>query len=341
MRVLFWQRKNKKLETRLTNVVETSERARASYRPKKRRVTIDTSYLQQSSEPQPAEAEYDEEQFEEDEFQGPHATGDAADQETGTPEPLDEAHSDDEVDTADWDEESFSVLEEALRQLDDAEARSDEAEKALEAERARATELEAAMAREQSAREAAEARLGEATAALEDLRKVTAPPVATAELDGRLAALQRDLEDQQALTGRVEGELVRAQSAKRDLETERNEARKRAEEAEKSLAELRQAATRTDDTGLGNTDETTELKAHLKALKNEIECERRARREADVQREKANIGLEDARSREQSAIRKAEEAAAQAEDRARAAEAREARIQTLERELAEATAARD
>ncbi len=46
MRVLFWRRNNKRLLERLSDVVETSERTRASYRPKPRRVIIDTSFVE-------------------------------------------------------------------------------------------------------------------------------------------------------------------------------------------------------------------------------------------------------------------------------------------------------
>lgn len=50
MRVSFWRRKNARLDSRLTNLVETAERTRKTSRRKALRVQIDTSYVDQAAE---------------------------------------------------------------------------------------------------------------------------------------------------------------------------------------------------------------------------------------------------------------------------------------------------
>ncbi len=52
LRGMFWRRRNKRLDARLNTVVETAEQTRKSYRPKPRRVVIDTSFVdQQAADP--------------------------------------------------------------------------------------------------------------------------------------------------------------------------------------------------------------------------------------------------------------------------------------------------
>ena len=50
MRALFWRKRNDRLAARLNSVIETSERVRKSFRPPPPRVTIDTSFLESSTE---------------------------------------------------------------------------------------------------------------------------------------------------------------------------------------------------------------------------------------------------------------------------------------------------
>ena len=56
---LFWQKKNARLAARLDTVIETSERVRKEFRPPPPRVTIDTSFLEQSAARAEAAAQHD------------------------------------------------------------------------------------------------------------------------------------------------------------------------------------------------------------------------------------------------------------------------------------------
>ena len=212
MFALFWQKKNARLAARLDTVIETSERARKEFRPPPPRVTIDTSFLDQSA----ARAE--------DGVEAPQDEPAAA----LAHEVMGERDSHHEVeapsDEARWSvaeaKDALAALREAAQHLERAEIRANQAQE-LET----AAHLEAEASREQSARREAEVqRALEARQELAAAREAAEQRAAAArrqaeelrERSARHATVVDSAEDAQSALAALQHDADQRESALRD-----------------------------------------------------------------------------------------------------------------------------
>lgn len=266
MRALFWRRKNARLDSRLSNLIETSKRARQTGRRKKLRVQIDTSYVDQSSFDDTAAAFSDPYEVAHNGTENTdrltvrqHDSGASANQEPAIEHDSDEydGHFSDGLDQDD------EILREAIEQLEQAEAREADAlareKAALEdasAQRQLIAQLEAEIGRERANRVLAEQ--SATTQSLDQVRTAEGEIAAlrtaaeagkaeraalrkAAETDrGLIAALEADLSVERAARAELEARLANAQASSGETDQlieDLAALRVTAAEAQQSLAE--------------------------------------------------------------------------------------------------------
>ncbi len=285
MRALFWRRKNARLATRLNTLVEASERVRKSRRRKPPRVTIDTSYIEQTE----SDAQWVEPDLTCDQDAAPEHLQHHEDVGTGVADALSAGEvqygghrSDNEED------EETTILREAIEQLDLAEAgeekaleREAAALKELEAQRAQVERLEADIAQAQQARTAVEQ-------ALEDVRsraalQPDADAIAAEEVTSREAA-EQEADAQRAIVERISADLEQEQKSRAQADADREAATSRADAAELKLADLLEIKGKHEEA----TSRAAAAEAHAAAATEEAENgrQRYAHLEADMVREK-------------------------------------------------------
>lgn len=293
MRALFWRRKNAKLDSRLSNLVETSERARKTSRRKTHRVQIDTSYVDQPAHPDELEAL---EEYELTAGTTEHDTPDSvhSNLDSGAQPHATDTDAGAETDGYEGFEDPDEVLREAIEQLDQAEAREAEAvtreeaaHKEVESQRARVETLQADIERERTARAQAEAahqtavaeiaardeKLTELEAAVSETEAASITPAEpdpeTVQQALLVPVLQADLvkaiaENQAATTARELAER-RAQSAK-------EEAKAATKEIEALRASLKDAEASATQAGEGVAKELAEAQQAMAAAAAEKEA---------------------------------------------------------------------
>jgi hypothetical protein len=315
---LFWRRKNQRLQSRISGVIEASERARDSFQPKPLRVVIDTSYLEQVQ----AAADADEGYTPADEPPRDAAYGELI-EEADAIAARAEAQTDPALSADDTANHTAGELE-AWRQFEamrrDAEAQLEEAAeyiaqanereiaalKAAEIANKTVARLEADLARAEASRHDAEARAAAAQASF-----AKSADSAAAKLEAKLAREQAARREAEAgitaaneMIESLRADFTREQAARREAQAKAEAvASASAETARSEVASLEDALARAE-AARSKADARAE-NADRRAA--EAERQLAGLRTSSEKHEQAARGEADARARETAALAEAAE----------------------------------
>jgi hypothetical protein len=328
---MFWRRKNARLENRLSNVMETSERTRQSQENRPRRVVVDTSYLAQpgAGDANPG--------HEHDELAA-NAT-DVSDRALGSDD--DAGYDDIEPVAADGDQDEHlsESGEDAFRRAE-ADPMSVDEQQELEALFAAAEQCELALQREAEARDEAEAQRKlaeelksilerEQVARLEAERRHAEAARTIAEAQAELVALRaggavagsRDPDsnfaDLTIANARLSADLARERRARSEIEASQADATRLLADVRAELEQLRSSDPQRLVSDAGLRDGDNDLAQTVARLEVELLREQAARCEAVALHDEADHIVADLRreietlrqsleAREQTARREAE-----------------------------------